>query len=172
MRKLILPKRRIHRICVEENDQTVIERYEDDKHRARMYSGLTVISGVMLPNFCNTDSDMYSGATNSSHSCDYIHSRVIGSLYTTLRKGGGEERGLTTEANNTVRPQPSFKRVRNTKRIGGGRKSRYLCGRRERAHRLIRESSNRKRTTNETLALQIPAIPWYYSSAVASVSPE
>lgn len=38
------------------NNERVIERFQDNKHRARIYSGLTVISGVMLPNFCNTDS--------------------------------------------------------------------------------------------------------------------
>lgn len=40
---------------MEENNER--ERLKDVKrHRARIYSGLTVISGVMLPNFCNTDS--------------------------------------------------------------------------------------------------------------------
>lgn len=35
-------------------DEKDVRRY--NTYRARIYSGLTVISGVMLPNFCNTDS--------------------------------------------------------------------------------------------------------------------
>jgi len=34
---------------------------------AYIYSGLTVISGVMLPNFCNTDSVYTAGATSLTY---------------------------------------------------------------------------------------------------------
>lgn len=72
---------------MEENAERVIE---DNTHRARIYSGLTVISGVMLPNFCNIDSDIYSGATNSS-SRVITYIRASWNCYVQFRRKRGDD---------------------------------------------------------------------------------
>lgn len=36
--------------------ENIMRMFKVSSHDMRIYSGLTVISGVMLPNFCNTDS--------------------------------------------------------------------------------------------------------------------